>query len=160
MPVTKPYLLVLAGAAVILAGGGAYYATRPDPHALEKVLTLACEEVLMERLRSPATYARESVAYYSGGEPTFEQYVGTDPVSEEFLELKRVNFQDGNLELHQLFLTYDAANGFGTPIRGLAQCTYVGRRDATTLPGEFALQMGVRINGKTSMEWVISQIKG
>ncbi|MEE9433139.1 MAG: hypothetical protein V3V15_02730 [Sphingorhabdus sp.] len=60
----------------------------------------ACELFIKERLRSPSTYERVSVDF-SG-----------------------VSFESQGQNVKMVSIEYDAANAYGTPIRGRQQCTF------------------------------------
>jgi len=60
----------------------------------------ACEIFIKERLRSPSTY-KQIDAEYSG-----------------------VTFKSDNRDVRMVTIEYDAANAYGTPIRGNQQCVF------------------------------------
>jgi hypothetical protein len=78
----------------------------------------ACESFIKERLRSPSTY-RQVAAEYSG-----------------------VTFRNEGRNVLMATVEYDAANAFGTPIRGSQQCVFeVDRRGNFLDNPEHAAQM-------------------
>lgn len=57
----------------------------------------------------------------------------------------------------RIFLNYDAANAFGTPMRGLAICDF--KMDATGRPDLVALQIGGRKMSGYDIDFMLAQAK-
>lgn len=93
-------------AALTLAGCG-----RPD--------VKACEIFIKDGLRSPSTYRLISMSEQ-------DEKVSKPPLPKEAGELERMAWEQDKAQhgIRSLILEYDAANAYGTPIRGHQVCTF------------------------------------
>lgn len=71
-----------------------------------------CEKIVTDQLRSPSTYGRISV------------------MTEDAVQGRGVR---------SIFITYDAANAFGTPVRGAQQCAFEVDPETGAFPSELEL---------------------
>jgi hypothetical protein len=92
----------------------------------------ACETFIQERLRSPATYQRAEVTVGTDeaiSEQAFNQaYVGERP--DELGKILQEQVKGHALAIRRVFIRYDAANAYGTPIRSLEMCEFLVRDGA------------------------------
>ncbi|MDB5681676.1 MAG: hypothetical protein JWO16_1481 [Sphingomonas bacterium] len=89
----------------------------------------ACESYLKKKLKSPATYQRVDVKSYDEGPMTLDAFrtsMGLLPTAQadELGKLDSQLLKGRKISKRQVFVTYDAANAFGTPIRGIEVCTF------------------------------------
>lgn len=132
----------------------------------------ACEYVLKDRLKAPATYRFVRMTPIETRLATLDEYMGwtdaevkvrgqemakRDPKLARAQDAKRELFDLGNAHLVGAFLEYDAANSFGTPIRGIANCTLTTTGDVYE-PSPLDRHM-MRVNGLSATEWVISLMR-
>lgn len=113
-----------------------------------------CETVIKERLRAPSTYKRISVD------------VDKDPLTRsEYVELLRSEDTGPGLTSalleqqaagkhnptrYTLWISYDAANAYGTPIRSKSRCAYVSHTGDWPRQGAYLLE----VDGLTSLDWM------
>jgi len=135
----------------------------------ESRLVSACEEVLMERLRAPSTYKRIRVEEYETAltQGDYITLLDTEIRRASSAELKEVLRADRDGRLAHMVrgdtkptsyaaeIEYDAANGFGVPIRGLAKCTFTSDVGDKSKANKFF----VRVDGKTQTEWLIERVE-
>jgi hypothetical protein len=123
-------------------------------------LLVACEEVLKDRLRAPATYNR-----IESRERTeeLEDYVWVawqkaEGSLKEIFEARAAEAVGEGKPLQRItvHIVYDAANAFGTPIRGRADCTYLTVDDDRS--GLATTSAGVRVDGLSHIEWLVDQL--
>lgn len=139
-------LMVLAGT-LVLAACSAF-----DP----PMLTM-CEGVLKERLRSPSGYQR--ISYRSLDRSlTPDEYLAAlkehrpeTPIS----DIDRSEAASGAPTLFQMLIEYDAPNAYGTLVRGNQICDYLGTKAEFAAASDFF----IRIDGKTRIEWLVSQAR-
>lgn len=106
---------------LIGAGAGAYFWFNRTP----EVVT-ACRVYIQASLRSPATYQEAT-------QRTFDRSIAQAQLRSEYFpapqsELDRLHLAglDGrSLAIRTVFLEYDAANAYGTPIRGISACEFL-----------------------------------
>jgi hypothetical protein len=112
----------------------------------------SCEELLKETLRSPSTYRRVGVVERREPIP-LEDYLAAQKDSEA---VKRLYRQQGTQPVRILAaIEYDAANAYGTPVRGAAVCHYDSTDgDASRIPTDL-----VRINGKTRTDMLVDRAR-
>ncbi len=132
-------------------------------------LVEACEEVLMGRLKAPSTYEQVKVSPVYREPGTEDEFLGytmpgdkEEDLAEQASDPKVKEMRDRQKELFALvpekvylFLTYEAANSFGAPLRGVAECS------AYTAKGEDFRDLrfpDVRVNGQTHMGWLLDQM--
>lgn len=149
----------------------------PDPMSPAQALLPVCERVLAERLVAPATYQRVSVADVSKPIDT----AGMVEVLERRLEALDIKASAGELvaserleraegmlalialrfperaagppTLFVLLIDYDSQNAMGVPLRGAAHCEY----QALDGDVERGSHNNVRVNGQTSLDWILAQ---
>ena len=105
----------------------------------------SCEEAAKLRLRSPSTYRRVSSNELTPENITAEQFLSSHSNSQHARDaLAQKNAAPVRL---RAFISYDAANAYGTPVRDTVECTYdaAGLAD---IPGPYT----VRLNGSTALE--------
>lgn len=134
----------------------------------------ACVEGVKERLLAPATFVlkdviddSETIEFSADNlaaiEARFDDLRALDArTPEEDLELLQTSLEletarravAGDLapKLYRLFLQYDAANEYGTPIRRHSEC------DFRALDGRFDGDETVEIDGETNHRWLIGRI--
>lgn len=133
----------------------------------DKPEVAACEVFLKGGLRSPSTYHRVSVNSYDGplGEPALtqmrEEDAERDRGNPEWAKIKRgleaqtPAAQRSQDTLREVFIEYDAANAYGTPIRGAQQCGFVLRNGE--LPSADSLRAKV---SKAESARALRQLRG
>lgn len=139
------------------AGIGGYFAAAKF---LASPLLAPCEDVLKERLRAPATYSRVSMEE-ADKDITVNDFEldkvgdGLDPDARYASILSEAITLGGPPpRRYQLFLTYDAANVYGTPLRAVAECDYDAPRGAIPSLDKY----DVTVDGLTSLGWLKSQL--
>ncbi|MBB5754633.1 hypothetical protein [Prosthecomicrobium pneumaticum] len=142
-------LVVIAVAGAVLAGCNPF----------EPKMIGFCESVLKERLRSPSTYRR--IAATKRAEPlTTDEWLArrakSNPKQRATDEIvARVRQSAGaSPALIKVTLEYDAANAFGTPLRGFALCEYLSD-DGKDPTGAWA----VTVDGETDTDFLIRQLR-
>jgi len=156
--------LVVAGAGYWAAASGTF-GQNIDPLRLfpyEKRVS-SCERVLSERLRAPSTYHRVDVSEIHNGDPlaTVDDLV-KDGLRGAALDnirdwMKGSSRDSAKPAVYEYLIHYDAANGFGAPVRGIAACTYVslfGQQAPTS-----DLLDNVFVDGITSLDWTLESVK-
>jgi hypothetical protein len=111
----------------------------------------ACEAALQETLLAPATYKR--VSTFETSEPLSLEDFTRDLGGSEAAYYRRQGHD--HAVRSELLITYDAANAFGTPIRGQSLCSY------DTIDGDAsrADSLFVRIDGKTHTDRLVEAIR-
>lgn len=143
----------------------------------EKIFQEECTETLGKRLKAPATLVIGNVDFYKttyADESDLSRLEGTlrghnrldknklsdaDRIGYDLkasrLESSIKSLKEGEtLTRYSLYMEYDAANGFGTPIRSKAHCTY----DATTETIGYSTYLNVKIDGKTHNDWFFDSL--
>ncbi|WCA60301.1 hypothetical protein G6M16_007230 [Agrobacterium tumefaciens] len=123
-------------------------------------LVTVCEDVLKERLRSPSTYKRIEVTDAEDKILSRDEYLmrmRDDGVSSAEMQANLRSFDDGRDKptIFRRFISYDASNAYGVPVRGTTECEYLSSRGDESSVSKFS----VRVNGKTGTEWIIDSIK-
>ncbi len=113
----------------------------------------------MERLRSPSTYKRIDLKKREQ-QLTRDEYVkrlDDEKSLPDTREFKLRAFDEGRYRpaLASISISYDAANAYGTPVRGHAVCEAF----SDTADYSHASAWFVKVNGKTHTEWLLEQIK-
>lgn len=129
----------------------------------KRTFLASCEEVIMDRLKSPSSYRR-----INDPEVTLTQSVISDhefeelmtPFSPEAQEGARARRMSGTgwVEKSNFVTTveYDAANAFGTLIRRSSSCRSGTAYSGT--PGRFDLSVtAVEVDGRTTADWFVEQ---
>lgn len=134
--------VAVAAAGVAASAGAVYYFTFVHLSNTEAL----CEAHLVELLRSPSTYERIKIARASfpvQGEEEFKRIslekhrvTTEEEAREKGIDLKPI--EEFQASLHNVRIEYDAANAFGTPLRGVYSCSYFdpyarGERKMTAL---------------------------
>lgn len=159
----KPALLGVIVVGVIAVAGAMAFHFFPSE---QSAFVSDCEAVLKERLRSPSTYKRITVSKLVRDEGSDDDYLDIHsaadrleknesyrrtPQMKEFDDAMIRMRRAGKLERLSIWLEYDAANGFGTPIRGHSECSYYIDKGTSYLKSRrFS---NPRIDGKTALEW-------
>jgi len=108
----------------------------------------ACESFTKASLRSPATYDRASVTVAPDEAISLaeyrRQYVGAADDQQARLAMAMV--QRGPLALRRAVVNYDAANAYGTPIRGLNICEFLVVRGQLVGEGDLERRAGAAAN--------------
>lgn len=83
-----------------------------------------CGIYVQQQLRSPSTFELIESTGYSRelSREEFDNYLAYTP--EEY-RLEEFDSFGNEIEIYQTVLSYDAANAFGTPIRGQEVCTFL-----------------------------------
>jgi hypothetical protein len=120
----------------------------------EPAMVGVCEQALQQRLRSPTGYKRINVSHYETplNRQQFEQKLAGEPPANRTMALW--GFDNGTTKpTHiQVFLTYDAPNAYGTPVREAAMCEYTKLTEVIPRPDN------VLINGKTNFQWIAERL--
>lgn len=156
-----------AFAAVAVASSAAWWFSN---NTVQARFVAKCEAELMDRLRSPSTYNRRSVTDIRREPATVEQFLGieTPEKAAEWRALAQANptLKDSQEMMRQIFnarphdfafvyLEYEAANGFGVPIRSTVRCD-----DFFEEGKEPDLRFfRPRIDGETNLEWTVNQME-
>ncbi|GGG77714.1 hypothetical protein GCM10011415_28300 [Salipiger pallidus] len=130
----------------------------------------ACEDTLKKRLKAPSTYRRLSDPHIAESVATLDDYKGwTDNPEKKasdqdrqarnpkLAEMQAAQTRRFLLDEHTLkraIIEYEAANSYGTPIRGYALCTF-----ADPSPESFSDfdRQNVMIDGRTAFEWSLGE---
>ena len=163
----KPATILIAALGLGAVGAVTYSALQPSDQ--EKFLS-ECEEIIQDRLRSPATYARIEVSPERRERATFEQFMGIDTpekikmnmanqaadarVREIFEERKKLYSWSG-FEHVYVMLTYDAANAYGTPIRDTSICGQIVETGAPLKTDGFT---NTEVDGFDKLGWLTYQL--
>jgi hypothetical protein len=128
-------------------------------------LTRVCEGVLKKRLKAPSTYRRVSVNsnekpvglgdYFAAQAAKFSK---DDPTLMKDLSdanIRRLNKSSDHATNFQVFITYDAENSFGAPLRGTALCEYISKSGSDSE----ASALDVTVDGKTQFDFVMTGLK-
>lgn len=161
-------ILGVVGLAVVLGGGLTSYAWL-QPSA-DDLFIQECETLLSDRLKAPATYARVNASEQSRSRTSFEEFLDIDHPDkmrmvmmgqaasaesrEAFEALKKV-YADGSYETVKVLLTYDAANAYGTPVRGTSICSQIVGMGEPVAVGVLS---GTRIDGFDRVRWATYQV--
>jgi hypothetical protein len=156
----KPLLIALA----CVAAGGAGYAIYLKNLPAEAAMTAACEKELKVRLKAPATYKRvetllliePATAAEALGEISDSASKNAELVQSR--EMLRKLYEQRPPYRHQLLITYDSANSYGTPIRGAARCETFNLSSEPLTTEDLRIASSLRINGKTNGKWLIEQL--
>lgn len=159
------FLVVLAAAGAASWYGGAFTSEREE-------FVQRCEAELANRLRAPATYRRVSAGEVRRSTASLEECMGwptaEDRAADEAAarrnstvrdiqadQLARCNASPG--EHVSLVIEYDAANAYGTPVRGRTVCSSVSPPGAALSEvGRFG---GLRIDGYTALSWSMRALR-
>ncbi|MES0168054.1 hypothetical protein NKJ87_19025 [Mesorhizobium sp. M0027] len=121
------WLLMASTAAV--AAVATFFVLNSDYNPFVSPMTRACEVVLKKRLLAPAGYKRVEITENS--EPlSLDDYLkdrNTTSESERLLWTRMYNDDivgKNPPTKFTLFISYDAPNAYGTPVRGLSMCEY------------------------------------
>lgn len=156
-------LLLLSAAGLSVAAATAVWAWQGST---ESMLKKACLIVLEGRLRSPSTLDVRKWSDLERRPATKDEYVGPPPVQahyqeedwESVLKLHKdmeTLYEMGQPDILLLSIDYEAANAFGTPVRGLVECSYFVNGDEA--PDSIS-ETSVRIDGKTQLQWSVEQL--
>ena len=152
---------------VAAAGAVGYLSLKPTE---EDKLLAACEEILLDRLKAPSTYTRTSSTPVISAAATLEQFMGWDApgarqrADERILQdLTLLEAEDLQKELflarpwtrYSTWIEYDAANDYGTPVRGAAECVLIQQADR---PMELSKWPTVRVDGFSALDWSVHQL--
>ena len=132
----------------------------------EKSLQRACLSVLAERLRSPATLqvvewspmARRPASKSEAiGEPPLRSHYRADdfPGALDRWKKREDRFDISPPDILYMYLEYDAANAYGTPVRGYSECSYIVSSDPKSSVS--ISETGTKVDGFTAMGWSVEQ---
>ncbi|UWQ95267.1 hypothetical protein K3728_16530 [Rhodobacteraceae bacterium M385] len=152
-----PTALVLALAGFAPAGA-AHADFIPDFfQSTEELFCQVCEAQMVERLRSPSSYERLECEHFDL-EPMDEAAYATWRGVESFDALEETDrriFSYGTSYVASIFLSYEAANGFGAQIRGVAQCQ---ARVTDESAARDVRPYAMRVNGETNIDWMTGRV--
>lgn len=121
-------------------------------------MTTSCEEAIKKRLRSPSSYKRIELTRSERflTEEEYKARLDRENSSDILKEMDMTSFRTKEISPKEisLFVEYDAPNGFGVPIRGHSECTYISERGAD--PDSY---LYVSVDGKTNTEWLMQQAR-
>ena len=151
---------IIASAIVLVTGcsAGVYLGYLPNP--LDSKMERACELALKSRLKSPSGYHRVNISSYDKS-INVGDVIGSmikDRESDSNIETYRSEAQKRPVQpkLFQLFIEYDAPNSYGTPIRDVAECTYISKYDGSV---EEVEEWNVKIDGETRVQRAMRILK-
>jgi hypothetical protein len=162
-PVLVVCFLILAAAATFV-GFDAYrmgiLPLVPSP------LQSACVDLLTSRLKAPATLNVISSEQYMTPlsmariteELTWANVDSPEVVKFRLEDISRAlaEGKQGPRE-YEVFLTYDAANSFGTPLRSVGRCTIIDMYG--DYPSGFSLEDTMKLDGFDRRQWLAEQMK-
>ena len=137
----------------------------------QSVLVQACEETIQKRLRSPSTYKRVQATDIQRDPATLEDYLyaddparktkelnadRADPKRAELSKTRRSIFESRPNDRVSLFIEYDAANAFGTPVREVVDCVIFLPSGESIAESKW---LDPRVNGFTTSEWLIEGLR-
>lgn len=112
---------------------------------------------MIDRLRSPSSYERLECDHFDleqMDEAALAAWRGVESF-DALDEVDRRIFAYGTSYVASIFLTYEAANGFGVQIRGVAQCQAQVREESDARDiHPFAM----RVNGETNIDWMTGRV--
>ncbi|MEW6630327.1 MAG: hypothetical protein AB1440_05615 [Pseudomonadota bacterium] len=154
------WLLMASTAAV--AAVATFFVLQSDFNPFDSAMNKACETVIKERLRSPSGYKRIEVVEAEAKPLSLEDFLKyggyDDGDTMQALYTKIYNSDVANNHTPKMlerYISYDAPNGYGVPIRSTAICQ---------LPSEDgnasnASSLAVIVDGSTSTDWLAEQIR-
>ncbi len=158
-------------ALLIVGAAAAGYFVYQEKFSPGHALTIACEEELKLRLKAPATYSRVESRTLLVEATTIDDVIsslGYDDLSSRSAEVRRWNeaiitmtrakYSNSTPYKHQLVITYDAANAFGTPIRGMSLCVTFSHKREDLSESDF-VSSSLLIDGKKYTDWLIDRIR-
>lgn len=99
-----------------------FAATISGCNPFESKLYGVCEDALKERLRSPSTYERVRLTARDEQISAEAYEIGS---GHPLTDTERTVIQQGAVpHRHVVIIEYDAANAYGTPVRGAAECIH------------------------------------
>jgi hypothetical protein len=128
---------LVMGTCALLLGG----CLKEDP------FLTACESVLKERLAAPATFKR--IDFNTSKKAIPLSRIESNPNIAKRREEAGVKASE-----HTMFLTYDAQNRMGVPLRSTVACTYETSGSDTSDASRFS----VKVSGMTHTEWLVDQL--
>jgi hypothetical protein len=161
---------IVALVALIAAGGigaAAYVALKPTEEA--KFLTV-CDDILGKRLKAPSTYRRISATKITNAKAGFNQFMGwdvpgawkresearlSDPTITEIQVVRKEVFDAAEWTRYSTWIEYDAANAYGTPVRGAAEFALIARSEEPMSIGPLS---DVRVDGFDHLGWTVHQL--
>ncbi|MER8913741.1 hypothetical protein NKI32_07865 [Mesorhizobium sp. M0761] len=159
----KPIVWLAAAGAFSACAVGASIATG-FYNPFDSKMTRICEDMLTDRLRSPSSYRRIEISHYSDQIPVeeFRKIKEAEIVNDkDYVTLKRIlDLTIGSMSKNHLpvmfkkYIKYDADNAYGTPIRGLAECTLLAENGKESSASVF----DVRLDGTTKTEYLTKLI--
>lgn len=156
----------LLGIGLFATAGYFAWAWKKEAWPFRSPLLVACEDILIDRLKSPSSYKFSSYVENVRRVPLSEvrdryvrevQVIGegkkTDITSvvEKWMERDK---KLGGIQNWEGVLSYEAVNGFGASIRSKSFCSYTGY-DLNS----GRLKDSVEVNGKTEFDALIDSIK-
>lgn len=108
----------------------------------------ACEAALQDRLKAPSTYKRINLIRLDETLTANEYARGDQDVFDKWIKSEKKPVR------HTAVITYDAANSFGVPIRGIAKCSI----DTAPDKEPSGLMEDIEIDGRSNMDWLAEQI--
>lgn len=149
-------ILIAVGVIVFGAAAITYELTREPP------LYSACEEVLKDRLRAPSTYKRVSI--YSrtetvdGDELVEPIPAGATKEMRDVMESRNSLYSGRRVTKYTVAIEYDAANGYGTPLRGTALCEdhSFGTTNIDDYNPGF---LNPKVDGYSKIDWITKSLK-
>lgn len=162
-PITALIALIAVGG----IGAAVYVGVQPS---VEQKLIASCEEIIASRLKAPSTYRQISTTKITKAKADFNQFMGWDVpgVKEHDAEVRRsdpaiMEIQDNQKKMfsgvewtrYSTWIEYDAANSYGTPVRGAAECVLFARASEPFTVGPLS---DVRVDGFDALGWSVHQI--
>lgn len=150
--------------ALVVAGGAAVWYLNPTG---ERAFALTCEEAIKSRLKAPSTYDRIRASSIVRTQATLSEYMGEEteekrqwrqedqPTDQYFKDMRTgmsAKFKAGDYDLVRMDIEYDAANGFGAPIRSRARCEVIVPAGGPAAIPPFETP---RIDGFDQLDWTM-----
>ncbi len=149
-----------------------YAFLRPEPTTQDLMLA-KCEEVFLQRLKSPSSYKRIEVTELRTRPATLDEHLGIfDPAQKaeydrrlkdprmgarfrELDEADRARFAAVPHDFLTFLVSYDADNAFGTALRGAFECSTVAESGQPL--SEF---FTAYVDGHTALSWAMQGLSG
>ena len=167
IPFTVTVLVIVTGTAIYI--GSDLYKLGRLPFLYSPIQTF-CHNMIADRLKSPSSLKIitsnqfETALDFEESKKAFKEVNGAlDDSSPQLALFERFIWPEvlkgerhGPMK-YQLLVEYDAANGFGSIIRGGAVCEMYVEND--NYPSPIHMDLYMKLNGKTGYDWKIKIIK-
>ena len=145
---------IVIGVILAATGASAVFYLKPDllRFVTDSELVRVCEEQIKERLRSPSTYVRIEATEYPKLVLQDEIELFDDDITmTEQRAIEEGRYDPTNFEI---FIKYEAANAYGTPVAGLSMCEYF----SISGKAENIFSFNVKVDGETNHDQMLRAI--